>query len=178
MTVTAIGAFSRIVNGMRDAVRGLERSAPRDPGRIDARPPKSLVTWKDPAGRFELWYPSSWRLTNVGGVMARSASIGSFARVDVVESPTGLWGDVVRALEAAGAMVQLRHRPTETRLHGEVDLDSVHFRWDAYAHPVQGGVAVLSLGNVVDAKRGRTLERYEDVMLATIRRHFTARRRA
>jgi hypothetical protein len=176
----ALGVIQRMVHSMQDLARGIERSAPRGSAAIDPRPPKSFQCWRDPDGRFEFRSPSTWELTNVGGVMARSREIGSFARVDCIPASADPGGQVVQALERSGATVELQQRPgrAPTRLHGEIDLDGIHFRWDAFAYALPGAIAVLSLGNVVDVRRGRALERYEDVILASIRRHFRVTPRA
>jgi hypothetical protein len=166
--------MARDLEKFAEAARSVMRREPERTTRISAAPPKSMARHIDPDGRYEIHYPSTWSVSNVGAFFVRSRDIGSFARVDVVETAADVWATVVAGLEKAGATVTLKGRPVPSRVHGELELSGTRFLWDALAYAIQDGSVVLSLGNVVDASRSRAIETYEDRILAAIRRHFRA----
>lgn len=166
--------MARDLADLANTAKSVMRREPERGIRASPTPPKSMLKYIDPQGRYELHYPSTWSVSNVGGFFVRSREIGSFARVDVVDAAADLWPAVVAGLERGGAVVTLKQRPVPSRVHGELALDGTRFLWDALAYSIPDGTVVLSLGNVVDARRGRALEAYEDRILAAIRRHFRA----
>jgi hypothetical protein len=49
------------------------------------------------------------------------------------------------------------------------------FAWEARRYRAGAEQVILATGNVVDEKRSKAVEAYEDAVLAAIRRHFTIR---
>lgn len=159
---------------MMDEVERLGRppmrpAAPR--GRLLSRPPGSFALHRDPGGRFELSLPAEWTVVPGPPFFAHSPAVGSLAVVHVLDGAASL--DAVLAAEwsaAGGTLLDVRARGE--RLTATLKLGGRTFDWTAQAKPSGSRRAVLSLGNVVDASRGPTLEAYEDRILAAIRRSF------
>jgi hypothetical protein len=158
-----------LAQSMRELSAGTRQSRHRRPeGPREDGPPAKLKTCRDPAGRYELQLPSEWQTRLDTGLFAFSPLLGSFARVDVVPASATLWKDLEQALGEAGLTAAF----TEVKADGakgHVSMGIYRHALEALARPLADGVVVLCLGNVVDARRSRALERYEDRVLAAIR---------
>ena len=164
-------AVQRMVRQMDD----LERVARRNrtvhvpPPRLGR--PKSFASFRDPAGRFVLEYPSEWTLEGKGPVRVFSPRIATFAQVEIHPDGSDPWADVEKRILKAGGEVSFATRsPSGAR--ASLSFGGRRFHWSADVHPVKGGSVILSMGNVLDLARSRALERYEDKVLAAIRRRF------
>ena len=83
------------------------------------------------------------------------------------------------AMADFGARVKIEKRNGSKPVHvrGKVETASTRFAWNAYAYKRGEQKIILSLGNVIDRSRSKTLERYEDRILAGIRRQFSVKTR-
>jgi hypothetical protein len=143
----------------------LRRPAPR----IGA--PLSFARYHDPEARFEFGYPAEWRLKRDGGVHVSSPKLGSFARVDVVPAGADFWAFLERAVDLERGTFRLDSQ-RGARARGEIRMGGLRFAWDGTVHALGDRSAVLTLGNVLDARRSAAVESYEDKTLAAIRRSF------
>ena len=171
-----MGAAVAFAQNMTRAMRQLDRDARalhRSRRRI-IRPtrPKSFRSHYDRGGLFVLDVPSTWEVTVRRGILAVSRKIGSFARVDVLPKSESVWRQLIREMVRAGAKVSQRGGAKGDRLRGQVRIGETLFDWDARRHVVGDKCVILSTGNVLDSRRGRTLEEYEDRILESIRRNF------
>lgn len=167
-----------------EALRGINRVlSPSRPGRMVLglsgvrsmdRIPPGFKTYRDPQGRFRLSYPGNWKLHRSGAVHVVSEQIGSFARVDPFRGSREVWDEIQESFRQAGGKVKIEsRRGTDPEVvKGWIKMDGRRFDWEARAYSIPTGTLVLSLGNVVDKRRGRAIERYEDGVLRAIRRHF------
>jgi hypothetical protein len=142
-------------------------------GRPLRRPPRNWAAFEDPEGRFLLRHPREWkRESEPGGVLVWSPQIGTFVRVDAVESVQEYWRRLRSELSRTGARISVGLR-TSQRARGECVGRGLRFAWETRFHRVcEGLLVVLSTGNVEDARRGRAFEAYEDAVLQGIRRFF------
>lgn len=175
-----------MVSGMGRTFNAINRSyKPRNAFRsrsgrkstVPSGPPKSFTTFRDPQGRFVLDYPADWKLRTGDGIQVTSARLGSFARVDILPDCPRFWENLKEQLIRAGGSVRFRTRNGSRPVHvrGKIHVGRTDFDWDAYAYRLGKTRVVLSLGNVVDPGRSAAIERYEDGVLASIRRHFLVR---
>ena len=136
--------------------------------------PKSFICYEDPAKRFELHYPSTWILKKRNGIHISSTELLSFARVDIGASAKQVWKAIEQEIVNTGGSMKIQKHTTgkPESVRGAVALGNIRFRYDGYAWPVGKEVVVLSLGNVVDSRRSRGIEKMEDTILNGIRRHF------
>lgn len=167
----AFASFNRTYRP-KNAFRRHPKGRPPQPER-----PRNFIRYRDPQGRFALSYPRNWTLRRGGGVQISSAALGSFVRVDLVPDEPQFWKQLARDMEAGGARTRIRshggHHPVHVK--GTVQVRGTWFDWDAFAWPLGKLRVILSLGNVVDPRRSATIERYEDGILASIRRAFVVR---
>lgn len=133
--------------------------------------PKTWKAYHDPEGRYVLHHPPEWKPNPKKGLSMDSAKIGSVVRVDRSTSLEDFERELLAELEPSEGKLAVKVRKAD-RLSGRLTVGARSFDWHSYAYPAKEGVLVLSLGNVVDAKRGKALERYEDATLSAIRRHF------
>lgn len=157
---------------MTPALNGIIARLAQDLRNLDARfAPRSFRTYRDPDERFELGYPAEWRLKRDGGVHVSSARMGSFARVDVVPAGADFWSFLERAVDLERGTFRMdSHRGGRAR--GVIRMAGLRFAWDGTVHPLGDRSVVLTLGNVLDSRRNRSIEAYEDRVFAAIRRSF------
>ena len=169
---SAFRSFNRTYRS-KNAFRSRGDSTPSVP----AGPPRNFVRYKDPKGIFELNYPSDWSLQKKEGVQVSSERLGSFARVDIRPDTPHFWDHLKQDFAEAGEEVEYLTRNGSHPIHvrGKVRAKGMNFMWDAYAYALGNNRLILSLGNVVDPRRSKAIERYEDSVLAAIRRYFRAR---
>jgi hypothetical protein len=133
----------------------------------DARRPKTFAIARDSAGFFELSYPAEWELRNSGGaIQVCSRKLGSIARAETLEDSPDFWEPFKRD----GLEISADASPE--RASGRVKVEGVTFECALYAWKARGRRIVLSTYNVVDSRRGKALEDYEDRVLRRIRSHF------
>ena len=170
-------AIQNLNRGFTDVARSMSRSRTRRDGPVKLSRPDSFKTYRDPKGLFVLEYPSDWTLRRGRTVQVNSDRLGSFARVDVVPFTSTLWRDLMAAMAREGTRVTIEKRNGSKPVHvrGKVKVSSTRFSWNAYAYRNKDQKIILSLGNVIDSRRSRMIERYEDRVLAAIRREFSAR---
>ena len=141
---------------------------------IPIGPPKSFACYRDPGERFEFGHPAEWKRREDGGIQVGSPRMGSFARVDVVPREADFWADLEKAvlLERGEFRVDAVRKGPPARARGGIRLAGLRFDWDGTAYRLGEVNVILTLGNVVDSHRSRTLETYEDKVLEAIRRSF------
>ena len=165
----AFRRLSREVDAVQGGMKKRQRSGP-----VKLSKPKSFISYEDPGKRFELHYPSTWTLKKQNGIHISSSEIFSFARVDTGANAKQVWRDIRQHIEQMGGSMKIaKHTPGKPEsVRGEVVLGNIRFRYDGYAWNLGKEVVVLSLGNVIDPKRSRGIEKMEDTILSGIRRHF------
>ncbi len=172
--MSVFGAMIAANQLLRRELAALDRPFPkRAPSlsRLPAEPPPSFACHEDPRERFTLSYPGDWILTKRNGVHAASPRIGTFVHVEVLADTLDPWAFLVEDAKASGAVLDgLRTR--EDRASGTLVAGDYRFEWEARRFPRGSERIILATGNVADAKRSRAIERYEDVVLAAIRRYF------
>lgn len=163
-----------IARGMMQFLDRLDRMVPARRERRSrswpSKPAAGFTRYQDHLGRFELSYPTEWVREESQGLQVHSPLMGSFAWVDFVPPGAHAWELLESSLKPLGGNLQKTRSlsgPPE-KAWGVLELSVRRFRWSGI---VWGGVLLL-LGNVVDPKRGSTLERYEDRILAAIRNSF------
>ncbi|HLG42974.1 MAG TPA: hypothetical protein VI643_06380 [Planctomycetota bacterium] len=171
--------------GLLGAVKALVRWADADrtpKARLrvpkwSAAVPKTWIAYRDPSGRFTLYYPTGWELQwssdTIQGLFSR---IGFFVRVDAGVDEDAFWKSLNRPLEEVGGKLKI-DRHTNRSARGRYLIGKGEFEWESTFCPTSRGVVVLSTGNVVDSRRGPSVEAYEDAVLERIRRHFVVWRR-
>lgn len=151
----------------------IAKGKPR-PGVAKPSTPARFSVYRDPKGRFELRYPTSWECLGAEGVLVRSPKIATFVRVDVVPGAPIRWLDLEEAVQKAGGEItiekHLKGPPKQVR--GKLQMGGTRFGWNAYAYEQKTDTIVLFTANVIDAGRSRAIERYEDRVLEGIRREF------
>ena len=167
-------SLEEIARGMMQFLDRLDRMVParreRSSKTRPSKPAAGFTRYRDPRGRFELSYPAEWVLEESQGLQIRSPVMGSFAWVDFVPPGAHAWELLDSSLKPLGGNLQKTRSlpgPPE-KAWGVLELGGRRFRWSGI---VRGGVLLL-LGNVVDPKRGSTLERYEERIVAAIRGSF------
>jgi hypothetical protein len=162
------------LSGFGMDLQTLSRSLdPEGPGAggVRGRPAK-FATHRDPRGRFELGYPSGWELEDRDGILVRSKSLGSWAKVDVLPSGEGPWSALRDAVTKAGGSLTILKEIAgpPCQLRGLLDLGSACFEFRARAYARGSGTIVLSCG--IDAAAGPPLKKYAEQVLSAIRREF------
>ncbi len=157
------------MEGILPKVRGRSRAAKT--GRA-----AKFAAYRDPAGKFELRYPTEWDLQTGHGVLVRSPRIATFANVEVLPTADAPWRELEVAAAKLGGELEVTRRSAgpPRHLRGKLQLGPTRYAMNAWAHVVAGELVVLSTGNVVDADRATKIERYEDKVLDAIRREFRA----
>ena len=163
-------AFQRTSRDLDSATRGARKR--KSPVRL--MKPKNFISYEDPKKRFELHYPSDWTLEKHNGIHISSSKIFSFARVDVGKDEKRIWSHVKKRIEEAGGEMKLERRQAGSpeKVRGEVSMEGIRFRYDGYAWHLGKEAVILSMGNVIEPKRSRAIEKFEDTILEGIRRHF------
>ncbi len=134
-------------------------------------PPLSFARYRDPSGRFEIGFPSSWESAGEGGFLVSSPSLGAFARIDVLPRGIDPWGALAKEIVGEGGLFLVRRR-VKDRAHGEMGLEGARFGWDGRVLPGGGGQVALCVARVLDSGRSRAIELYEHRLLAAIGRSF------
>lgn len=143
-------------------------------GRGHSRVPITFVTYHDPLGRFQLSYPSDWALERTGGIHVYSLHLGSFAHVSLLPASGCLCELLEREMARAGGKAELR---TTREQHPECIRGTLSHKKYLYACDAKAWIqgkkkVVLFIGNVTKPQRSAGIERYEDRILAAIRRYF------
>lgn len=169
-----IHAVNRAVRDAAAAATLLDATRRSRGPRIPVGRPSSFLAHRDPRGRFEFHCPSEWDVRIEEGVTAVSTRLGTFARVDVLPAGVDVWGELKREMVAAGGDLTLDARQPRSADHarGKVTLGESRYALNGYRHRVGEESVVLSLGNVIDGRRGQGVERYEDRILEAVRREF------
>lgn len=128
------------------------------PGRTGA-----YRSFRDPAGRFTLTYPSSWKCRGEGPVLAVGPN-GSFARVDFIRGASDLRKDLEAAFRETGATLSVDDERAE--------MEGREFEWRGVCHDVEDGAVVLSLCRIQAPRTVRRVRRYERRALQGIREAF------
>ena len=137
--------------------------------------PLAFDQFRDPKGRFILSHPKGWVLHREGeAVHAESETMGSFVGVDPFALNEDPWEIVIRQASEMGGKLDMAWKRASRVEHrrGDLTLGRMKFQWDGYLWKGRKSSVLLSLGNVIDSRRGRSLESYEDKTLAAIRRAF------
>lgn len=167
----AMRRVSRDMSELSDVARAKRRTGAPKPST-----PARFSLYRDPKGRFELRYPTSWECLGADGVLVRSPKIGTFARVDVVPGAPIRWLDLEESVKKAdGELTIEKHlKGPPKQVRGKLRMGGTRFAWNAYAYEAAADTVVLFTANVIDAGRSTRMERYEDKVLDAIRREFKA----
>lgn len=171
--MSLFGAMIAANQRLQRELRAMDERLPRrrlSTAAISSQAPRTFALYLDPGKRFELRYPKDWVLEVAEGIQVYSASLGTFVQVAVL--PEGL--DPWARLQAEARKGKLGGVLRDFRAQGEqasgiLEAEPYVFEWEARRYP--GGL-VLVTGNVLDSKRSKAVEAYEDTVLAAIRRHF------
>ncbi len=171
-------AMRRMNRNLHDGVRGAGKRR-KSIGSAPMGRPKGFTAHRDPNGLFILEYPSDWTLTQGSGVHVISPRSGSFARVDIIPITPQLWENLMTAMSDFGAKATIEKRNEDKPVHvrGKVQTASTKFAWNAYAYEAGEQEIILSLGNVIDPPRSKTLGKFDERVLSGIRRLFTVKTR-
>lgn len=175
MWLTLLQAMRRVQDDLHEVEDALPQVRRRRGGTKPGSPVK-FATHRDPEGRFELRYPAEWELQTGHGVLVRSKRIASFANVETVAGAEAPWMELEESVKKLGGELEVTRRlPGPPRqLRGRLRLGPSQFLMNAWAHEVGSHLVVLTTANVVDPERSTKIERYEDKVLAAIRREFRA----
>ncbi len=166
------GALLGANQQLRRDLRALDQALPRrsrSSPKADAKtPPATFARYRDADLGFELHYPMEWSLRTQGALHVGSERIGTFAHVEILPAGTDTWAHISR--EAGAILEELRAEGD--RATGLLLTPKFRFRWDAQRFVRSRDQVILVTGNVIDSRRSRAIERYEDRVLAAIRRFF------
>lgn len=173
--LTAIG------HDLQQMLSGLDRLDRMLPGRekrtrsATQGPPVAFIRHADEGHRFELRYPSDWKVAPGPGFQATSRRMGSFIRVDLSGTTVDLWRPLELDVQRRGARFSARTLsagPSPERARGEITLGAARFTWTATGWTVGDTKVVLVLGQRIAPRPGPAMAAYQKQTLAAIRRHF------
>lgn len=167
--------FSRLINAIsRDAAMGVRPSRPRlSVGFRGA--PEHFAAYRDPAGRFELEYPSDWELDTSYGVCVSSPCAAVLARVDEADVGDAMWRKLVEQYAEGGAELEIRERiePPRPRKMGVLHIGERTFDWRADLYEI-GGAGWLLTACMEAGDRRSSRHKGMKTALEAIRRRFRA----